>query len=270
MNEFPLSSSDSGKSDSGKSNSGKSNSQTRGATHEVAHPVFVSRKRRKLWIVIAPALVIIIGGAAWAIWFSSIFAVDQVRAVNADNSELTEQQVVEVRAKAAINTGDPIATVDSDTAAQQVATLPWVKSVEVRRGWPNEIVIAVDMRVPVARVSVGDRQLAVDAQGITFDSLNIQGLPRIDAEGEALVAAVEVLISLPENLRTKVTRLVANSRDDVELILKSGSTVRWGSSEEAEFKAQVLEALLTRRAEIYDVSAPELPTTTNEKGPKKN
>jgi cell division protein FtsQ len=183
---------------------------------------------------------------------------------------LTEQQVVEVRAKAAINTGDPIALVDSATAAQQVATLPWVKSVEVRRGWPNEIVIAVDMRVPVARVPMGDRQMAVDAQGITFESLDIQGLPRVDAEGESLIAAVEVLVSLPENLRSKVNRLSASSRDDVEVILKSGSTVRWGSSEEAEFKAQVLEALLTRRAEIYDVSAPELPTTTDEKGPKKS
>ncbi len=252
------------------SDSRNSASQTFGGSDVTSNPVFSSRKRRKVGIILVPVLLVIVGGAVWAIWFSSVFAVDQVRAVNANDIDLTEQQVVEVRAKAAINTGDPIALVDSATAAQQVATLPWVKSVEVRRGWPNEIVIAVDMRVPVARVPMGDRQMAVDAQGITFESLDIQGLPRVDAEGESLIAAVEVLVSLPENLRSKVNRLSASSRDDVEVILKSGSTVRWGSSQEAEFKAQVLEALLTRRAEIYDVSAPELPTTTDEKGPKKS
>jgi cell division protein FtsQ len=190
--------------------------------------------------------------------------------VNANDTELTEQQVIEVRSKAAINTGDPIALVDADTAAREVATLPWIQSVEVRRGWPNEIVIAVEMRVPVAKVSVGEIDLAVDSLGVTFESVETQGLPRIDAEGDALVAAVEVLVALPENLSSKVLRISADSRDNVELELKSGSTVRWGSSEEAEFKSQVLEALLTRRAEIYDVSAPELPTTTDEKGPKKN
>lgn len=234
------------------------------------NPVFAQKNRRKIWFFLIPVIVVVIGFFVWAVWFSSIFAVDQVRAVNANDTELTEQQVIEVRAKAAINTGDPIALVDADTAAREVATLPWIQSVEVRRGWPNEIVIAVEMRVPVAKVSVGEIDLAVDSLGITFESVETQGLPRIDAEGDALVAAVEVLVALPENLSSKVLRISADSRDNVELELKSGSTVRWGSSEEAEFKAQVLEALLTRRAEIYDVSAPELPTTTDEKGPKKN
>ena len=257
-------------SDSRDSDSRESESRRTRASNFPMNPVFPSKNRKKIWFILVPIVCVILGIAVWAIWFSSIFAVDQVRALNANDTELTEQQVIEVRMKADINTGDPIAMVDSDTAARQVATLPWVKSVEVRRGWPNEIVIAVEMRVPVAKVSVGERQLAVDALGITFESLDVQGLPRIDAEGEALIAAVEVLVSLPENLRSKVTQLSASSRDDVELILKSGSTVRWGSSEEAEFKSQVLQALLTRRAEIYDVSAPELPTTTDEKGPKKN
>ena len=46
--------------------------------------------------------------------------------------------------------------------------------------------------------------------------------------------------------------------------------MKWGSADEPEFKAAVLDALLSRRAQIYDVSAPELPTTTDEKGRKKS
>jgi cell division protein FtsQ len=41
--------------------------------------------------------------------------------------------------------------------------------------------------------------------------------------------------------------------------------VLWGSAEQGELKAQVLAALLQRRAGVYDVSAPELPTTQQEK-----
>jgi cell division protein FtsQ len=74
---------------------------------------------------------------------------------------------------------------------------------------------------------------------------------------------------LPKSLAQKVVRVRAQSIDSVELDLKSGAVVRWGSADEPEFKAAVLEALLSLRAQIYDVSAPELPTTTDEKGPKK-
>lgn len=239
-------------------------------TQSKPRPIFTVKNRRKIWVILTPIIAVIIGLVVWAVWFSSIFAVDQVRAVNANDSELTEQQVIEIRAKAGVTAGDPIALVDADTAARKVAELPWVQSVEVRRGWPNEIVIAVETRTPVARVSTGVGELAVDSSGNTFESADIDGLPRIDAEGDALIAAVEVLVSLPENLSSKITGISAVSRDNVVFTLKSGATVRWGSSEEADFKAQVLDALLTRRAEIYDVSAPELPTTTNEKGPKED
>jgi cell division protein FtsQ len=92
----------------------------------------------------------------------------------------------------------------------------------------------------------------------------------IEATGAPLVSAVEVVATLPADLAQKVVRIRAESIDSIEFDLKSGATVRWGSADEPEFKAAVLEALLLRRAQIYDVSAPELPTTTNEKGPKKS
>jgi cell division protein FtsQ len=36
--------------------------------------------------------------------------------------------------------------------------------------------------------------------------------------------------------------------------------VRWGPDEEAERKASVLVALLTRPGRVYDVTSPDLPT----------
>jgi len=67
----------------------------------------------------------------------------------------------------------------------------------------------------------------------------------------------------------RVRVIQAVSVDDIRLELGNESIVRWGNADEAEFKAEVLRSLLPRRAASYDVSAPSLPATFGEKGPKK-
>lgn len=229
-----------------------------------------NRWRKKFWLFVAPIILILGGALIWLIWFSSVFAVKDVQVVDSAGGILSADQVAQVQATANIPINQPIARLDTDTAAQAVANLPWVSSVEVRRGWPNEVVVALDLRTPIARVKGLGPSQGVDAQGIIFDSLNVNGLPLIEATGAPLVSAVEVVATLPANLAQKVVRIRAESIDSIEFDLKSGAMVRWGSADEPEFKAAVLEALLLRRAQIYDVSAPELPTTTDEKGPKKS
>ena len=78
-----------------------------------------------------------------------------------------------------------------------------------------------------------------------------------------------VVAALPEDIATRVRAVQAVSPDDIRLQLGNDAIVRWGNASEPEFKAEVLAALMTRRARGYDVSAPELPTTFNERGPKK-
>jgi cell division protein FtsQ len=237
---------------------------------DTSNAFVLKKSRKKLWWILAVAGAVVVSVAIWAVWFSSILSISQVRVIPVDQSSLTEIQIKEVQSVSGIAPGEPIARADADSAAIEVATLPWVKSVEVRRGWPDEIVIAVQPRVPIGRVNDSGKDLAVDSLGITFDYADTKSLIKIDAQGEALFAAVAVYESLPVGLKNRVRNVVATSRDNVELALKSGSRVRWGSAEELEFKAQVLEALLSRRAEMYDVSAPGLPTTINEKGRKKS
>ena len=47
----------------------------------------------------------------------------------------------------------------------------------------------------------------------------------------------------------------------VTLRLTRDRTVVWGSPERGDRKATVLTALMSRRADVYDVSAPDAPTT---------
>jgi cell division protein FtsQ len=217
-------------------------------------------RRRRRWLRVL--LVVLVAGlvvfGAWAVWFSPWLTVQRIEVVGVGG-----ERADTARAAAAVALGVPLARVDTGRSEEAVRALPWVESVEVRRGWPTQVVIAVSARTPVAVVSgVGERS-AVDAEGAVFEVTGSlpAGLPRVEAEGPALTAAVEVLGQLPADLARRVRAVTATTRDDVTLQLRSGDQVRWGSSEQAEFKAEVLRALLNRKAEVYDVSAPELPTT---------
>jgi cell division protein FtsQ len=210
-------------------------------------------------VVIAVLVVLAAAAIGWIVWFSSLLTADAVSVVGVEGA--TAEQV---RTTAAVTLGLPLAQVDTQAIQDRVAPLAWVDAVEVRRGWPHDVVIAVTPRTPVAMTPAG---LGVDAEGVAFTPIApvTAVLPTVKGTGVGLVAAMGVLTSLPADLRARVMRLSATTRDDVELHLRSGATVVWGSVEQPELKAQVLSALLKRRAKVYDVSAPELPTTFKER-----
>ena len=224
----------------------------------------VGRSRRRLVRVLLVALLVALAAAAaWAVWFSSLLAVREVRAVGVEGARADA-----VLAAAAVPVGEPLARVDTGRAERAVLALDWVADVEVRRGWPTEVVVAVTAREPVAVLAAGSApaagagRQAVDATGVVFEALGgTRGLPRVSAEGPALAEAMAVLAALPRDLSRRVVSVSAGTRDDVALTLRSGDLVRWGSAERGDVKAEVLRALLTRKADVYDVSAPELPTT---------
>lgn len=216
------------------------------------------RRRRRRRILVLIGLALLTAAVVWVVWFSSVLSVREVRVVGVEDARASE-----VLAVAAVPTGVPLARLDTAAAEQRVRELPWVAGAEVRRGWPVEAVIAVTLREPIAVMESDPRRMAVDADAVVFETDQglPRGLPRMRAEGTALEAAVAVLQSLPDDIRARVVTVVATTRDDVDLLLRSGAEVRWGNAEQSEMKAEVLRALLRRKADLYDVSAPELPTT---------
>lgn len=218
------------------------------------------RPRRWLRLLAVVVAVAVAAGAVWLVWFSSVLSVREVRVVGVDDAGYAKQ----VLRAAAVPVGVPLARLDTAAAQQRVLQLDWVRTADVRRGWPAEAVVAVEPRLPIAQVSgSGTERLLVDGEGVAFAPVAAvpKGLPIVDADGDGLVAAMGVLAALPPDLARKVVSLSASTRDDVVLTLRSGDRVRWGSAEDPERKAEVLRALLTRKADVYDVSAPELPTT---------
>lgn len=217
-----------------------------------------SRGGWKRWLVVG-LVAVLAGVAVWLVWFSSVLSVQEVRVLGA-----TGVPVDEVRDAAGVRIGTPLARVDADGVAARVGAIPEVGAVEVRRGWPDVLVVVVTERTPIAVVRAGDGFAYVDVTGARFGSTRAVP-PKLasvrPSDETSLLAGVQVLGALPDSLRAKVATVVARSRDDVVLRLDSGAAVQWGSAEQSSAKIAVLTALLPLKAAYYDVSAPDLPTT---------
>lgn len=218
------------------------------------------RRRSPKRMIFAAAAITIALLLIWLIWFSSVLSVRSARVEG-----VPAAQAKQVLAVAEVPMDTPLARVDTGAIAQRVTdAFDWIESVDVRRGYPSDIVIAVAPRTAIAVSADGK---AIDASGVVYESpaKPAANLPVIDGtDPDALAAAITVRAGLPAEITAKLASMSARSMDDIRFTLRSGSEVRWGSAEQGELKARVLTALLARRARMYDVSAPELPTTFDE------
>lgn len=210
------------------------------------------------WAVVFGLLAAACAGI-YIVYFSSLLTVHEERVLGAVHVSADA-----VRQAAKVPAGTQLARVDVAGITERVADLPWVKSVEVRRGWPNVLVIVVGERTPVAVVPAGKSFSYIDPTGTTFDVIAKApvGLPILSArDAIAKGAGAAVLAELPVGFRNQIPRVVASSRDNVLLTLAGPAYVQWGSAENSKRKYAVLSALLHLHARFYDVSAPDLPTT---------
>lgn len=224
------------------------------------------RRRFLTWRRTLAALLVLalVAGVVWTVWFSSLLTVKSVQVLGT-----SRQSPVAVRALLEPEVGRQLARVDLSVAAQRVVNLPAVRSVQVVRAWPNSLEVRVTERVPVAVAAAGGGFTLLDVQGIRMASTakspgNLPLLtPATLAAGTgATRAATESLNQLAPALRSRVRTADAKTPDSVTLTLKNGATVKWGSSEDSERKAEVLAVLLSKiKAKTYDVTAPGTPVT---------
>ncbi|MDQ4007077.1 MAG: FtsQ-type POTRA domain-containing protein [Actinomycetota bacterium] len=228
---------------------------------------FASRARARRWALLRRALVglVLVGmvaGAGWLVFFSSVLAVERVevtgvRTVPADR----------VAAAAAVPVGGPLARVDVDRVRRRVEQVGVVARADIGRAWPHTLTIDVTERTPVAAVRSPRGFRLVDAGGVMYRTVAQapKRLPvmTVGSQPGAREEAAAVVASLPRSLERRVRAVEAATMDSIELWLRGGRTVVWGSAESSALKAEVLAALLQRRsqaASVYDVSVPGAPT----------
>ncbi|GAA5151149.1 FtsQ-type POTRA domain-containing protein [Nocardioides marinquilinus] len=239
-----------------------------GADDERSRRRFARRQWARRWVtlrwaIVALVLVLLVGGAVYTVYFSTALDVEGAEVVGART--VSTEQVLDV---ADVPTGGPLATVDLDAIKRRVGSLAVVRAVEVTRQWPHEVRIEIQEREPVAVVDRGTEFRAVDAEGVVFNSYRRapRDLPRIEtddpASTEELQEAASVVASLPTEVVGLVDHLELRGVDQIDLSLRDGRLVRWGSAEGSASKAEVIVVLLREKGRVYDVSVPGAPTVS--------
>jgi cell division protein FtsQ len=228
-------------------------------------------ERVKRWAWVLAIVIPLVAAAAWVGWYSSWLTVQEIRvSIIGEVSESTGQfPREEVDALAVVPDATPMLRAPTDEIAQRVSALPQVKEVSVRREWPHSLVIDIVRRSPVAAVRGPSGFDLIDLDGMVVVEVARQpdDLPFIVATGAGLPASLVVAAELPEWLREQTEVIEATTRNDVRLVLRDGSLVRWGNAERTDVKVRVLASLLPGGWAVYDVSAPEVPTTSDETSP---
>jgi len=219
------------------------------------------RSVRLRTVLIGAGVVLVLLAAIVVAWLSPLLSVRTVDVVGVET--LTEGEVVDVLGVAE---GTPLLQVDTAAAAQRVAALPRVASARVQRVYPSTVRVTVVERVAVVYFDAPDGTHSVDAEGVDFaveppPMLTPRLVTATPGTGDpATLVAVQILESLPPDLRVQVQEIAAGSESDVSITLGDGRVVIWGGPERSERKAAVIGPLLTQPGQRYDVSSPDLPT----------
>jgi cell division protein FtsQ len=220
-------------------------------------------QRRWLRLVLSLLIVAVVAAVVYIVTATPVIG---VRTVTVHGGDQTLR--AEVEHALPIRTGTPMARVDVGSAAADIsAAVPTLKTVTVTRKWPGTIDVRIVARVAVIGykdVTTGGWRL-VDEQGVVVSSASSlpPGITAVDApKSPALVtSAAEVVAALPAAVRTSIASIRVPSRDSITLTTSKNQTIVWGSSDDTAQKARVLTVLLRQKARVYDVSAPDLPTT---------
>ncbi|GLY93479.1 hypothetical protein Acsp02_07350 [Actinoplanes sp. NBRC 103695] len=228
---------------------------------------FMARARQRRLQAALPwavglGVLLVIGGLLYMVYATPVLGVREVRVVGADT--LSTAQVEQA---AAVTMREPLARMDLDAIRDRVQSLPAVDHAVVSRSWPAAVVVEVVERTPVAAVRAGKQFTLVDGEGVPFRTVERKpsGIPlaALAAPGPDNVetkAMLTVLGSLSEELRDQLLQISVPAPARIELSLRKDRTVIWGDDSESETKAQVSTALLKKKGDTIDVSAPAVVT----------
>ncbi|MDE2624642.1 MAG: cell division protein FtsQ/DivIB [Betaproteobacteria bacterium] len=119
-------------------------------------------------------------------------------------------------------------TVDLQAAAAELRTIPWVRSVRLRRLWPNGLEVQVEEQHPMAHW--GDDAL-INAQGEVFAADYNAALPRFDGPAGSGPEMVQALAQFDRELapvKRQVEAVDLSERGAWTLRLDSGVTIALG------------------------------------------
>ena len=151
-----------------------------------------------------------------------------VRSVTLEGRAETAQ--TEIVRMLGIKRGDLMLYVDVDEARARIEALPWVRSAEVKRVWPDRIVVRITERRPVALWQMDGAVAVIDTRGKPIagvDPARFASLPLVVGKGaETQVGDLLALIATQPNLKFRVKAAVRVGERRWNLRLANGVEVR--------------------------------------------
>ncbi|RWR23206.1 FtsQ-type POTRA domain-containing protein [Microbacterium enclense] len=239
-----------------------SRARRRALRAEVRRFTVRQRRRRRVWIGVGIAFIVMVLGTAGAA-YSPLFAVERIDVVG--TSQLDAAAVADALSG---QVGTPLALVDDSAVKATLVRFPLVESYTLEARPPHDLVVRIVERTPVGVIETPAGYTLLDAAGVVLSTTPTApaGQAVIEVAGgtdaEPFRAAGRVMRALPDGIRSQVTGVSASTPDDVTLTLGATDTrVVWGSADRSAEKARVLDLLMQKsppdRTREYDVTSPE-------------
>jgi cell division protein FtsQ len=220
------------------------------------------RRRKVVWATIAGSLAAIMIFVGIGV-FTPVLALQTITVEGA-----TRVPADQIQAALQPQINKPLPMVDMGEVRKAVEAQPLVKSYSTVAVPPHTLVIKIVERGPIGYLATGKTLTMVDPAGVVIEqnAERIPGIPVLTVEGgsaqsKGFLAAVDVINSLPAALAGQLDEVIANTTDDVTLVLVGGARVFWGGPENAAMKNRVLSQLLAVNpvgtVTEYDVSSPK-------------
>ena len=212
----------------------------------------------------------VVGGAGWVVYRTPVLGLERVEVTAGPGGVSGDVQAAVVVA-ADVPTGTPLVSIDLAAVRHRILAVPQVATASVSRHWPNDLVVTVTQRTPIAVTSANGALWLLDTTGYPYLRVTRDQVPAglltiaLATPGPrdaATLAALAVIAEVRPPVKATVASVVARSPYSVVLNLLDGRAVIWGSPDQGAKKMEILPAVLAQPGRTYDISVPDYVTVS--------
>ncbi len=212
------------------------------------------RLRKVKWFKLA-AVISVVVAVVLGVLASPLFG---IRRVDFEGNVYTSPQTVAEVTELLM--GASVFTADTRAAREAVLRDPWVAEVRITTDFPSGALVEVAERVPVVwYVGEDEKARVIDARGFIIAVL--EGWPtkylQVTGTGPSLEAGVfaddvyraaaQLVLALPDEIRSRVKSLELAGGGELSMILKEGTIVRFGPPTDLQNKLVAVVVLFRRQ-----------------------
>lgn len=224
--------------------------------------------RMRPWRLLFGVLIVaaVVAGVWWLLVGSPCLRVTAVQVVGA----APDREVVIRQAVDGLE-GKPLVEVDTEVLDHRITSTNLFAAVDVRRSWPDEVLVRVEERTPAAVSALaGGAFELVDREGVAYERVTVppHGVPRVSLErpGDpaSRATAAAVGLALPADLRSRIKDFSVDAGARATFTLQDVE-VLWGDAADSAIKAAVLRPLLDKGGVArIDLTVATNPVTSDE------